>query len=165
MAAALGHRLQVLAAMQRAGAALMERPLLGRDVFPRGAPEGIPRIDRPVYELSLYELLSAYGDSHRRRHGEVLVVAPPALHSLDEALQRLGRLVGHVPEWRELAAFLPGRVPRRHLPPFGAWPRPSRRCSNWRAPDASNCARSARSVRSICAAAPAAPPGFARSPG
>ena len=49
MAAALTHRLQVLAAMQRAGAALMERPLLGRDVFARGAPEGIPRIDRPVY--------------------------------------------------------------------------------------------------------------------
>jgi segregation and condensation protein A len=107
MAAVLSHRLQLLAAMQRAGAALVERPMLGRDVFARDAPEGIPCIDRPVYELSLYELLSAYGDSHRRRHSEILVVAPPALHSLDEALTRLGRLVGHVPEWRELAAFLP----------------------------------------------------------
>jgi segregation and condensation protein A len=107
MAAALTHRLRVLAAMQRAGAALMERPLLGRDVFARGAPEDIPRIDRPIYRLSLYELLSAYGDSHRRRSGGVLVVAPPALYSLDEALRRLGLLVGHVPEWRELAAFLP----------------------------------------------------------
>lgn len=107
MAAALGHRLRLLAAMQRAGAALMAGTLLGRDVFARGAPEGIPRIDRPVYALDLYELLSAYGDTHRRRRGEVLVVAPPALHSLDEALRRLARLVGHVPEWRELAAFLP----------------------------------------------------------
>jgi segregation and condensation protein A len=107
MAAALSHRQQVLAAMQRAGTALLGRSLLGRDVFARGAPEGIPRIDRPVYQLSLYELLSAYGDSHRRCHGEVLVVAPPVLHSVDEALTRLGRLVGHVPEWRELAVFLP----------------------------------------------------------
>src|SRR6201981_233650 len=40
--AALRHRLQLLAAMQRAGAALMARPLLGRDVFARGAPEGLP---------------------------------------------------------------------------------------------------------------------------
>ncbi|MGD9617257.1 MAG: ScpA family protein [Alphaproteobacteria bacterium] len=107
MAAVLSHRLRLLEAMQRAGAALMDRPLLGRDVFPRGAPEGIPHIDRPVYELSLYELLCAYGDLHRRRNSEVLVVAPPALHSIDEALQRLARLVGHVPEWRELTAFLP----------------------------------------------------------
>jgi hypothetical protein len=77
------------------------------DGFARGAPEGIPRIDRLVYELGLYELLSAYGDSHRRRHSEIPIVAPPVLYSLDEALTRLGRLVGHVPEWRELAAFLP----------------------------------------------------------
>jgi segregation and condensation protein A len=108
MAALLSHRLQALAAMQRAGAALLDRPLLGRDVFGRGAPEGIPRIDRPVYHLSLYELLSAYGESHRRSHTEVLTIAPPALHSLDEALQRLSRLVGYVPEWRELSTFLPG---------------------------------------------------------
>jgi segregation and condensation protein A len=107
MAAALAHRLRLLAAMQRAGAALLERPLLGRDVFARGAPEGLPFLERPVYKLSLYALLRAYGDGHRRRRGEILVVAPPALHSLDEALQRLGRLVGHIPEWRDLAAFLP----------------------------------------------------------
>jgi segregation and condensation protein A len=107
MAAALSRRMQLLAAMQRAGAALIGRPLLGRDVFARGAPEGIPCIDWPVYALNLYELLSAYGDSNRRRHAEVLVVAPPALHSLDEALTRLAWLVGQVPDWRELAAFLP----------------------------------------------------------
>ena len=107
LAAALSHRLQLLAAMQRAGEALMSRPQLGRDVFRRGAPEGIPRVDRPVYRLSLYELLTAYGEGHRRRHTEVLTIQPPVFHSLDEALHRLSRFVGHVPEWRELAAFLP----------------------------------------------------------
>jgi segregation and condensation protein A len=110
MAAVLSHRLRLLAAMQRAGVVLMERPLLGRDVFGCGSPEGVPRIDRTVYGLSLYELLNAYAGAYRRRRGEVLVVAPPALHSLDEALRRLARLVGHVPEWRELAAFLPDEV-------------------------------------------------------
>lgn len=107
LASALSHRLQLLAAMQRAGAALMARPLLGRDVFRRGAPEGVPRIDRPVYELSLYGLLAAYGQGHRRQHARVLTIEPPAFHSLDEALQRLARVVGQVPDWRELAAFLP----------------------------------------------------------
>jgi segregation and condensation protein A len=107
LAAALAHRLQLLAAMQRAGAGLMALPQLGRDVFLRGAPEGMPRIDRPIYEISLYELLAAYGEGHRRRHGGVLTIEPPAFHSLDEALQRLAEFVGQVPEWRELAAFLP----------------------------------------------------------
>lgn len=107
LASALSHRLRLLEAMQRAGTALMARPQLGRDVFLRGAPEGIPRIDRPEYRLSLYELLAAYGEGHRRRHAQVLRIEPAAFHSLDEALQRLARFVGQVPEWRELAAFLP----------------------------------------------------------
>ncbi len=110
LAAALSHRLLLLAAMQRAGAALMARPLLGRDVFARGRPEGIPRIDRPVYELSLYELLAAYGEGHRRQHAQVLTIAQPAFHSLDAALHHLAQFVGHVPEWRELAMFLPAEL-------------------------------------------------------
>ena len=107
LADALRHRLLLLAAMQRAGAALMARPLLGRDVFARGRPEGLPTVDRPVYALSLYELLAAYGEGHRRSHSRVLTIEPAAFHSLDDALRRLGGFMGQVREWRELAAFLP----------------------------------------------------------
>jgi len=107
LAEGLAHRLRLLAAMQRAGASLMALPQLGRDVFARGAPEGLDRIDRPVFELSLYELLKAYGDSHRRKHGQVLTILPSSYHSLSEALERLARFVGQVPDWRELETFLP----------------------------------------------------------
>ncbi len=108
--AALRHRLRLLEAMQRAGAALMALPQLGRDVFLRGMPEGLPTIDQPVYQLSLYELLAAYSEGHRRSHARVLTIEPPALHSLDDALRHLTQFVGHVPEWRELAAFLPAEL-------------------------------------------------------
>ena len=107
LAASLRQRLQLLAAMQRAGAALMARPQLGRDVFGRGNPEGLPTVDRPVYSLGLYELLAAYGDSRRRSQTRVLTIELPAFHSLDEALRRLSPFIGQVREWRELAAFLP----------------------------------------------------------
>ncbi|MBV9861147.1 MAG: segregation/condensation protein A [Alphaproteobacteria bacterium] len=107
LAAALGRRLELLAAMQRAGTRLMARPQLGRDVFARGAPEGLTTVATPVYELSLYELLKAYGEGRRRRDTAVLTIEPTAFHSLDEALQHLSRLLGHMPEWRELAGFLP----------------------------------------------------------
>jgi segregation and condensation protein A len=107
MAAALSHRLQALAAMQSAGGELMARPQLGREVFLRGAPEGLPVVNRPVYDLSLYELLAAYGEGHRRTHTQVLKIPQPEFHSLDEALRHLAQFVGHVPEWRELSGFLP----------------------------------------------------------
>jgi len=88
----------------------MARPQLGRDVFRCGRPEGLPQTDRPVYALSLYELLAAYGQGHRRQHARVLTIEPPVLHSIDGALHHLAQFVGHVPEWRELAAFLPSEL-------------------------------------------------------
>ena len=107
LAAALHHRLQILAAMRRAGTALMAGPLMGRDVFPRGAPEEFAPIDRPVYELSLFDLLSAYGTTHRRQHAQVLTILPAEFHSLDDGLRHLMQFVGHVPEWSDLMGFLP----------------------------------------------------------
>jgi segregation and condensation protein A len=108
LAAALAHRLQILEAMQRAGAALMGRPQLGREMFLRGMPEaGVRQTEQPVYELDLFELLKAYADGHRRRQAAVLTIEAPSFHSLDDAMRHLAQFVGHVPEWRDLVAFLP----------------------------------------------------------
>jgi segregation and condensation protein A len=107
LAAALGHRLQLLQAMQDAGRRLMARPLLGRDVFARGMPEGLAIVPRPVYALSFHELLRAYADIDRRRHKPVLEIPPSEFESMDDALQRLQRVLGRLPDWRDLTSFLP----------------------------------------------------------
>ena len=107
LAAALTHQLQRLEAMQQAGARLMARPQLGRDVFARGAPEGLPRVLRPIYDATLYDLLRSYGDQRQRKEAAVLHIEPPELYSMDDALQRLSRLLGRMPEWRMLMSFLP----------------------------------------------------------
>ena len=107
LAAVLEHRLRLLAAMQNAGGRLMGRPLLGRDVFPRGMPEGPVVVAVPVYELGLYELLRAYGENRRRAAETVLAIEPSAFHSVEVAVTRLSRFLGHLLDWRELTNFLP----------------------------------------------------------
>ena len=109
LAAVLEHRLRLLEAMQTVGIRLMARPRLGQDVFLRGAPEGLAIVPVPVYELGLYELLQAYGQS-RRREAPVLTIEPSAFASMDDALKRLARFLGHLPDWRELTRFLPQEV-------------------------------------------------------
>jgi segregation and condensation protein A len=110
LAAALAHRLKRLEAMQQAGANLFARPLLGRDVFARGAPEGLPRKFLPIYDATLYELLKAYGDGRHRKEEAILHIVPAELYSMDDALQRLSRFLGHMPEWRTLMSFLPAEI-------------------------------------------------------
>jgi len=107
LAAALSFQLQRLEAMQQAGVRLMARPLLGRDTFKRGLPEGLGVVARVRWDATLYDLLKAYGDGRARAEGGVLEIRAAELYSMDEALDRLGAMLGAMPEWRVLASFLP----------------------------------------------------------
>src|SRR5215470_4889411 len=107
LAAALAFQLQRLEAMQQAGVRLMARPQLGREIFGRGAPEGLRLVSRVLYDVSLYDLLKAYGEGRRRGSGAVLEIRATELYSMDDALERLGRLLGKMPDWRSLMSFLP----------------------------------------------------------
>lgn len=110
LAEALTFQLRRLQAMRDAGESLMSRPRLGRDIFPRGAPEGVKIIRKSVYELTLFELLKAYGDQRRRKEGSVLHVEASELYSMDDALQRLRGLFGQMMEWKTLMSYVPGSV-------------------------------------------------------
>ncbi|MFD1624202.1 segregation and condensation protein A [Azospirillum griseum] len=107
MAAALAFQLQRLEAMKTAAQALFARPRLGQDVFARGAPEDIDIRRKSVYEVTLYDLLRAYGDHRKRQEGGVLRIQPVRLYSLEDAVRRLSDLLGHMPDWATLASFLP----------------------------------------------------------
>lgn len=107
LAAALAFQLQRLEAMQKAGQAMMDLPQLGRDTFLRGAPEPLRVVDVPVFELSLYELLKAYGTHPGRKREAILQITPLNLFSMDDALKRIGDFIGRTLDWTMLQNFLP----------------------------------------------------------
>lgn len=110
LAAHLSFQLRRLEAMREAAAQLMGRDRLGRDVFPRGRPEGILAVRDTVYEVSVFELLRAYADHRTRRAREPLGIAPRALYSMERAHERLRRVLGDLPGWERLETFLPPEV-------------------------------------------------------
>jgi segregation and condensation protein A len=107
MAAALAFQLQRLQAMQDAGARLIARPQLGKDVFMRGEPEGIKVIPIYTYKATLYDLLRAYGDQRARQQTTTLRIMPTELYSMEAALERLSSMLGRLPDWTTLQSFIP----------------------------------------------------------
>lgn len=107
MAAALAFQLQRLQAIRDAGQKLMEQPRLGLDVFARGEPQAIQVISTTVYPLTLYDLLKVYGEIKGRQAHPMLRIPPTDLYSVEDAIERLGRMLGELPGWRSLSAFLP----------------------------------------------------------
>ncbi|HEX4636586.1 MAG TPA: ScpA family protein [Rhizomicrobium sp.] len=108
MATRLRWRLQRLDAMRAASTRLMGRERLDRDVFGRGDPEPINVVKLRTYKDTMYDLLTAYATDRVRRLGGK-VYRPqmaPVLH-IEEARERLERMLGRISDWSALDRLLP----------------------------------------------------------
>lgn len=107
MAEALAFQLRRLDAMRAAGDKLMALPQFGRQVFARGEPEGLKIVRKPVYALTYYELLKAFGEITGRKETRTLTIPATELYSMEAALERLAGMLGRMPEWSTLMSFMP----------------------------------------------------------
>jgi segregation and condensation protein A len=107
IAARLAFRLAKLDAMRNAAEALKTRAQLGRDVFVRGDPEAIKVIPSGRIEGDLYALMSAYIGQRTKEASRRYTPAPPAAYPLEEARDRLRRLLPELERWTPLAGVAP----------------------------------------------------------
>jgi segregation and condensation protein A len=108
MAAQLRWRLARLQAMREAAARLLARDRLGRDVFSRGEPEPIIVVRTRKHTDSLYDLLTAYSQQRVRKLGHrVYEMTRAPVYLIEEARERIERMLGHVSYWSALTRFLP----------------------------------------------------------
>jgi len=107
-AESLAARLIDLQVVRAAAGWMGKRPQLGWDEFSRGTPEDFTETDRSRLRLEMSGLLSAYLAA-RRRAGAKLQYRPKPMtyFSVQNALSRLARLVGSLPDWSTLESFLP----------------------------------------------------------
>ncbi|MEM8914699.1 MAG: ScpA family protein [Pseudomonadota bacterium] len=109
MSEALAFQLRRLDAVRKAGEALFGGTRLGVDWHARGEPEPLGERRSSIIEVTLYDILSAYGQHKRekRLRETVLHIEPSRLVSVEQAFQRLNALLGDVTDWRGLMDFIP----------------------------------------------------------
>src|SRR3954451_6726904 len=103
----LQMRLQRLDAMREAGARLLGRDRVGRDVFLRGAPEGLRLVRKADWQVRDFDLFASYGAVRARTQPAMHVVHARSVMTLEEALDRVGRMIGAALDWTFLETFLP----------------------------------------------------------
>src|SRR5689334_3091616 len=99
LAMRLQLRLQRLQAMREAGARLIGRDRIGRDVFIRSAPEGLRLIRKSAWQVRDFDLFAAYGVVRARTQPAMHVVHARSVMTLEEAIERVGKMIGVALEW------------------------------------------------------------------
>src|ERR1700761_7474059 len=107
IAARLAFRLAKLDAMRTAAETLRTRPQLGRDVFGRGDPQAITVIPSGRIEGDLYSLMSAYIAQRTKEASRTYTPATPQAYPLEEARDRLRRLLPELGRWTPLTGVAP----------------------------------------------------------
>jgi segregation and condensation protein A len=107
LALRLQLRLERLNAMREAGARLIARDRLGRDVFRRGAPEGLRTVRQARWEAEIYDLIAAYGRVSARTRPVMHIVQHRPVMTLETAIERVSELIGQAIDWSTIESFLP----------------------------------------------------------
>ncbi len=113
MAQALQFQLMRLEAMQNAAEKLQERPQLGEGVYGRGEPEGLGTTLVTQWNVTLFDIIKAYGDIERRKDDSQYDLPTFELMSMDKAMGRLTSMLGRLPKsginsvWTTLNSFMP----------------------------------------------------------
>lgn len=107
LALRLQIRLARLGAMREAAARLMARDRIGRDVFLRGAPEGLATAWTTRWRSDQFALIEAYGRVRARTAPVVHMVRERPVVTLDSALSRVSAMLGVALDWMQLEDFLP----------------------------------------------------------
>ena len=103
----LQMRLQRLDAMREAGARLLGRDRVGRDVFLRTSPEGLRLIRKAAWQVRDFDLFAAYGAVRARSAPAMHVVHPRSVMTLEEAIERVSKMIGTALDWTFIETFLP----------------------------------------------------------
>jgi segregation and condensation protein A len=107
LALRLQLRLERLSAMREAGARLMARDRLGRDVFRRPAPGGLRTVRKSRWSAEIYDLIASYGRISARTRPVMHVVQDREVMTLEAAMARISALLGTAIDWSMLDRFLP----------------------------------------------------------
>jgi segregation and condensation protein A len=116
MAQALQFQLRRLEAMKESVTHLLARPQLGVNVFAHGTPEGLHTAYNATYQVTLYDLLKAYGDIRRRAEQSSYELPVFNVMTMEEAVERITRMLGNLPKsgphsvWTTLQSFLPDDI-------------------------------------------------------
>ncbi|WP_347268083.1 ScpA family protein [Paracoccus sp. (in: a-proteobacteria)] len=107
VAAHLAFQLERLQAMREAAARLMARDRLGQDRFARGAPETVARARQVAWQAGLIDLMRAYARLRTRDEFRPFAFDRRDVLTMEQALERLRRMIGFAGDWTALADFLP----------------------------------------------------------
>ena len=106
----LEFQIKRLEGIQKVSKLLFKKHQLGTHFFKRGDPEFFNINNIVNYELSLYDLIKTYGKIVTKDNNKSIIIAETKLYSVEDAINRLKKLLKTSDGWLNLLDFIPKNI-------------------------------------------------------
>jgi segregation and condensation protein A len=106
----LEFQIKRLEGIQKVSKLLFKKHQLGTHFFKRGDPEFFNINNTINYELSLYDLIKTYGKIVTKDNNKSIIIAETKLYSVEDAINRLKKLLKTSDGWLNLLDFIPKNI-------------------------------------------------------
>ena len=110
MSELLEFQIKRLEGIQKVSKLLLKKHQLGTHFFKRGDPEFFNINNTVNYELSLYDLIKTYGKIVTKDNNKSIIIAETKLYSVEDAINRLKKLLKTSHGWLNLLDFIPKNI-------------------------------------------------------
>ena len=98
---------------------MLQKKRLGVHIFSRGMRGGIRSINKPIYDITLYELLKTYSNLQMQKTFQNISIPKLPVYTTEEAIKQIKNNLNQIIDWKNVSELIPEFYKKKEIKKTG----------------------------------------------
>ena len=98
---------------------MLKKKRLGVHIFSRGMRGGIRSINKPIYDITLYELLKTYSNLQMQKTFQNISIPKLPVYTTEEAIKQIKNNLNQIIDWKNVSELIPEFYKKKEMKKTG----------------------------------------------
>ena len=98
---------------------MLQKKRLGVHIFSRGMRGGIRSINKPIYDITLYELLKTYSNLQMQKTFQNISIPKLPVYTTEEAIKQIKNNLNQIVDWKNVSELIPEFYKKKEMKKTG----------------------------------------------
>ena len=98
---------------------MLKKKRLGVHIFSRGMRGGIRSINKPIYDITLYELLKTYSNLQMQKTFQNISIPKLPVYTTEEAIKQIKNNLNQITDWKNVSELIPKFYKKKEMKKTG----------------------------------------------
>ena len=98
---------------------MLQKKRLGVHIFSRGMRGGIRSINKPIYDITLYELLKTYSNLQMQKTFQNISIPKLPVYTTEEAIKKIKNNLNQIIDWKNVSELIPEFYKKKEMKKTG----------------------------------------------